>query len=169
MAFLVLTHINPGHCIFIIEQELRQCFRKLSFTHTRCAQENKGPNGLALILQSGAGPANGIRDRLDRFILTGHTFMQFRFQVQQFRTFACDQLRYRNTCPTRYNTRNIVGSNFLFKHAAFCLLTFQLGFHLSSFILCFFNFTVTDFRHAAIIACTLCLCGFKLVVLDLFR
>ena len=49
---LVLRHINAGHHVFIIEEVVREGFRQLGFTHTRCAEENERTNRAFRVLQA---------------------------------------------------------------------------------------------------------------------
>ena len=65
MLFHVLAHVDANNRIFIIEEELGECFGQLGFSHPGGTQEKEGADRTVLILQAGPGTTHGIGHGLD--------------------------------------------------------------------------------------------------------
>ena len=162
MLFLILAHVDTGHQGFIVEQVFCQCLGQFRLTHTRCAEEDERANRTFWVLKTGTTTAYGISHRLDGFVLTDNTFVQFVFQEEQLFTFALHHFAYRDACPTGNHVGNVFGSYLFLNHGAVTLLVLQILLDVVDFIFQRFQLAITDFGHLAIIAFTFGLVGLEL-------
>jgi len=166
MLFLILAHVDTGHQRFIVEQVFRQCLGEFRLTHTRCTEEDERANRTFRVLQSGTATTHGIGYRLDGFVLTDDTLVQFVFQEEQLFPFALHHLAHRDACPAGYHVGNVFGGHLFLDHGTVTLLMLQVLLDVVDFIFQGFQLAITDFGHLAIIAFTFRLVGFKLQLLD---
>src|SRR5258708_25244703 len=68
----VFAHVEPNHCVFVVEKEFSQRAAQFSFPHSSWAEENKRTYRSILILYAGSGMADSVRDRADRLALFHH-------------------------------------------------------------------------------------------------
>ncbi|MNM98284.1 hypothetical protein D3C81_1108100 [compost metagenome] len=96
-----LGHIDTHHRIVTVEQERRQRFAQLGFTHPGRAKEQERAYRPVRVGQSRTAAADCIGYRSDRLILANHPGMQLLLQTQQFVTLALQHSGYRNTGGAR--------------------------------------------------------------------
>ena len=94
-----LAHVDLDQGVILTKQEVRKRFRKLGFTHTGGAGENKRTGGTPRILQTGAGTANRPRHCLDRILLTNNALMQLILHIEQTGGLFLGELEHGNPGP----------------------------------------------------------------------
>src|SRR5262249_4317901 len=80
------------------------------------AEENKRPDGPVLILQPGAGAADGIGNRVDRAILPYDPSLEPVFHLEEFLQLSFKHLRNRNSGPFRHDFGYVFGVYLLLEH-----------------------------------------------------
>ena len=165
MLLLIFAHVDAGHHAFVVEEELRQCFRQLRFSHTGSTEEDKRTDGAFRILQACAAPAHGIGYGLYGFILSDYTFVEFFFQMQQFVLFTLQHLAYGNSGPPRNHIGDVLRVHFLFDHRFVSLHFMQLFLCLFDFPVQFLKFSVTYFGHFPVVAFALGFIRFEFQIL----
>ncbi len=75
VGVVVLAHIYRDEGIIVTKQELGQCLRQLSLTHTGGAGEDKGTGGTLRVFQAGAGAADRAGHGLHCLILADDAFV----------------------------------------------------------------------------------------------
>src|SRR5262245_54389669 len=83
MLFHELGHIEANHSLFVVEQELSEGTAELGLADAGRAEENKRPDRTVLILQPGAGAADGIRNRVDCAILPYDPSLEPLFHLEE--------------------------------------------------------------------------------------
>src|SRR5262245_7564527 len=95
----VLRHVDPYHRVLVVEQELRECTRRLRFADTRGAEEDERADGAIRILKAGARATHRVGDGFDGLLLPDNTLRQLFVELRQTFAFALEHSRNRNTRP----------------------------------------------------------------------
>ena len=93
---LVLRHVDSNQGILGIEQELRQGPGQFGLPDPCRSQEDKGPDRLARLLETGPRATNGATDRGNGFLLPHDALVQKVFHVQQLFRFFLFEFKERN-------------------------------------------------------------------------
>jgi len=99
-------------------------------------------------------------------MLTDHPFVEFLLHVKKLLPLALHHPCHGNTRPARDHARDIFGVDLLLDKSPALVDGSQLPFEPLDFRLRFADPPVAEFRHAAVIALSLCLVGFKTHLLD---
>src|SRR5438093_9826064 len=75
VLFHVLAHVDADHRVLVIEQEFRQRTGGLGLADTRRTEEDERADRAAGVLQTAAGAAHGVGDRLDGLSLADHALL----------------------------------------------------------------------------------------------
>ena len=68
--------------MLVVKQHLRKRLAQLCFAHARRPQEDERADWPVRVLQAAAAAANGVGDRLNRFVLSDDALMQPLFEHQ---------------------------------------------------------------------------------------
>ena len=141
----IFRHIHTNHSLFTAKHSLSQCLGKFCFPNACWPQKQERTNWTVRILQSYTTTFYSLRNSMNRFLLTNHTFVKFFFQLSKASGFSFRQSLYRNFGPVGYN-----GSYGFFVHfSGFSLILFfffylkllKSGFCFLLFLLAFFGKT----------------------------
>ena len=111
MPLLVFAHVDTGHHVLIIEQELRQCLGQFGLADAGRTHEQEGADRPLLVRQAGPVAPDRIRHRLDGRILADHPFVQGFFHPQQFLLLAFQHPLDRDAGPFGHDFCNIFRGN----------------------------------------------------------
>ena len=111
----IFAHIDANHCVLVVEEEFSQRAGEFGFSNSGWSEENKRADRAIRILQTGAGPTDGVRYGLTRRVLPNHSFVQVILESP----FAFLQSRYRNSRPARNNLRDVFLRHFLAQQPQF--------------------------------------------------
>ena len=103
MALGELTHVQGNKRVFIAEQELRERLAQLRLTDSRGPGEDEGARRPTWVFQTGPGPANRLRQRLDGVFLSDDAAVEFVLHPSQFLDVVLGQIRHRNARHQREN------------------------------------------------------------------
>ena len=79
---LVLTHIDTGHHVLVVEEVVCEGFGQFSLTDTCSAEEDERTDRSFRILQTRPATPDSIADGFNCRVLTDDTLVQFFFEVQ---------------------------------------------------------------------------------------
>ncbi|OQB37318.1 MAG: hypothetical protein BWY06_02422 [Candidatus Latescibacteria bacterium ADurb.Bin168] len=144
VPFHVLRHVQPNHCPFVVEKELRQCFRQFCFADSRGPQEEERTDGPVLVTQPRPCPTHRIRDGRNSFVLPDDTFVKPFFHVEELFHFAFHQPAYRNSRPLADDPRNVLLFDFLVQHLLVSLNLCELILRPCNFRLDAGEFAILD-------------------------
>ena len=145
MLFHVFRHIDADDVAFVIEEGFGQCLGQFRLADAGRAEEDEGTNRTVRVLDARTGADDGVAHDLDSLVLADDTFMQCFVEVEEFFPFACEHLRYRNTCPAADDAGNVFFADFFFEELRILMGIHELFlfFHL---FLQFRQFAVLQFR-----------------------
>ncbi len=160
VSLLVFAHVDAREHVLVVEEELRQCFRKFGFAHARSAEEDERADRASRILQSGPRTAHGIGHRRDGLVLAHHASVQLRFQVEQLGAFAFEHAADGNARPFGHYLGDVFRIHLLFDHgAARGVRLVQLVLQEGDLFLRFAYFAVAYLGHQSVFAVALGLDG----------
>ena len=113
MAFLVLTHVDAGDHVLIVEQEFRQGLCQFGFSDSRCTHEQEGADRSFLVGKAGPGTADCISDGLDGLILAYDPLVDLGLDAQELFLLAFKHFLYWDSGPLGDNLRNVLGRDSL--------------------------------------------------------
>ena len=111
VLLLVLRHVDADHRLLVVEQQLGERACHLGFANACGAEEEERTQRPVGVLQSGARPANGVRDGDHRLVLTHDPFVQAILHLQEFLDLALHEPRDRDMRPAAHDLRDV-----LFRH-----------------------------------------------------
>jgi len=103
-----LGHIDLDQGVLGAEEYLRQGTGEFRFAHASGAEEDKGADRPARVLQAGARAADGAGDRTDRFLLTDDAPVQFFFEAQQPGRLLLGQAGDRDAGPHGHDLGDVI-------------------------------------------------------------
>ena len=126
------AHVDADHGVVVVEQEGRERFGQLGLADAGGPEEQERADGAVGILQAGARPAHGIRNRPHRLVLTDDTRFQRLFHLEQLFALAFQHLVDRNAGPARDDAAICSGVTASFTIAVFCFssMAFSLLFEI---------------------------------------
>ena len=83
MAFHELGHVQANDGVLVVEEEARQLAGELGLAHAGRPQEDERADRAAGVLEAGPGPADGLRDDLDRVLLADQAGVDVLLHAQQ--------------------------------------------------------------------------------------
>ena len=164
---LVLTHINTGHHILIVEQILGKCLCQLRLTCTRRTEEDERRDRTSRILQASTRPADGVSHCLDGLVLTNNPLVELVLNMQELLTLTLHHAGYRYASPPAHHFGNIVGGHLLTNHCLTTLRSLELQLNIGNVIIEFLQLAIAYLSHTAVISLTLSFLGFEFEILDL--
>ena len=164
MTLLIFTHVDSGHHILIIEEELRQSLCKLGLSDTCRTHEEEGAYRPLLVLQSRTGTADRICNSLYGHILAHYPLVKLGLHAKQLLTLALQHPLYRNACPLGNHLSDIFRSHRLgYYRILYCSLTRS---QLLDLLLCLSHLSIADLSHLAIVSDPFGIMRLYLIVLD---
>src|SRR5262245_19639645 len=82
VLLLVFGHIDPDHCVFVIEQKFCQRPGQFGLSDTGRAEEDKTADGSIWVFESRARADHGFGDSGHRFVLADNAAVQLLFELQ---------------------------------------------------------------------------------------
>src|SRR5438477_9886147 len=70
VLFHVLRHVDPNHCLLVVEQEFRQSASGFGLANPRRSEKNERADRTIWILKSGARPPYRVRNGVYGFVLS---------------------------------------------------------------------------------------------------
>ena len=156
----ILTHIDPNHIRFIIEQSCCKRFGQFRFSDTGRSQEQERTDGLRRILDPGLGTDNGLRYLGHTLILTDDSLMKLVCQMERLIPLALVELCHRNSGPAGNDPCDLILGNGLMNQRQ--ILAFDLLFLDLQLFLQLRQFAVTD--PSGFFQFVVPLCDFRLAV-----
>ena len=110
VALLIFRHVEPDHCLWIIEEELGKRFCEQCLTGTGGTTEQEA-GGRVGVTETRALQANGVGDRDNGFLLADNNFAKVFLHVEQLVLFGGFEPRDRDTGPPTNNFIDLIGTN----------------------------------------------------------
>ena len=138
----VLRHVELDHRGLVTEQELGERLGGLGLPDTRRAEEDERPRRPLRVLEAGTRPADRLRHRLDRLVLTDDPLVQLLLHAEELRGLFLGELVDRDAGPQREHLGDRLFVHLVEEIDAFgAPLLFLLGAPLEQFLL-----TVAELR-----------------------
>ncbi len=99
MLLHIFGHVDADHVPLVVKEGLGQSLGQLRLAHAGGAQEDKGANGAALILQARPAPQNGLADGGDGLVLADDPAVEDLRQAEELLLLALHQLADRDAGP----------------------------------------------------------------------
>mmetsp|Transcript_14542 Transcript_14542/g.36567 ORF Transcript_14542/g.36567 Transcript_14542/m.36567 type:complete len:459 (+) Transcript_14542:663-2039(+) len=104
----VLGHVQANHGILFAEVGSGQRLAEFGFADARGPAEDEGGDGAIRALESGAGPADGLRDRNHGLLLADDPLVQRVLERDEARRLVGRDLLHRNTGPSGDHLGDVV-------------------------------------------------------------
>ena len=116
VPLLVLGHVEAHHRPLVVEHELGERAGELRLADAGRPEEDERADRPVGILEAGAGPAQRVRNRLHRLVLTDQAPVQPLLHVNQLLRLPLEQARDRDTRPARDDLGDVVLVDLLLDH-----------------------------------------------------
>ena len=131
ILFHILGHIDSDHVLLIVEQRLCESLCKLRLADAGGSEEQERADRPRRVLDARLRAHNCLADLGHSLILSDHSLVKLRIEMQRLVALGLRQLRHRNASPAGHDRRNLILRHFLVHQRG--VLVLRLGllrFHL---------------------------------------
>ena len=109
MLLLVLGHVQAHHGVLVVEEEPGQGPDQLRLADAGRPEEHEAPDGPARVFETGAAPADSLRDGSHRFLLVDEALVDALLHVEQLLGLSFQHLGYRDAGPVGNQPGDVLG------------------------------------------------------------